>query len=79
MPLHLDSSSFRAMDQVNKTKIPHLRDYQSDCYTTPPHFRLVSYRHCEQLAARLMRLDPDDILKLFSEDALLADIELPAT
>ena len=76
---NLRSTVYRVNHQINQTAMLKTDISPFICYSTPPHYGSVFFRHCEQLARQIVRLDPHDRPKLFSEDATLADIELPAT
>lgn len=75
----LRSTVYRVNHQINQTAMLKTDNSPLACYYTPPHYGPVFFRHCQQLARQIVRLDPHDRPKLFSEDAALADIELPAT
>lgn len=75
----LRSTLYRTDHQFNQTAMLKTEDSPFSCYSTPPHYGFIFLRHCEQLARQIVRLDPHDRPKLFSEDAAIADIQLPAT
>ena len=75
----LGNSSLPYSRQDRLTASQRIGNYPFDCYKTPSRFGPVFYRHCEQVAAQILQIDPQDRPKLFSEDATLADIGLPAS